>query len=188
MGYERRRPARLLFLHNDFQRHSARKRAERTANTLTPGRGAFDGDEIDRAARTLVVENTDRQPPGSPSEGVEIGSAFVEQWAVGVIIVTVDNVEVAEAFRISLGIALPQQRLHALKIKGSSGIDARMDIEAMGIDVKQPQPIEPIDVGLWHANRLSSIGSQSGIAALRQPRRHWRTITERIEHQGNATD
>src|ERR1700733_13284395 len=128
MGYERRRPARLLFLHNGFQRHSGRKPAEWIVNSLTPGRRTLDGDEIDRAPWTLVVENADRQPPGSPGQGVEIGSAFVEQRAFGVIIMTVDNVEVAEAFRISLGIALPQQRLHTLKSKGRPEIHARMDI------------------------------------------------------------
>src|SRR3984885_13422315 len=110
MGYERRRPARLLFLHNGFQRHSGRKPAERTVNSLTSGRSALDGDEVDRAARTLVVENADRQPPRSPGQCVEIGSAFVEQRSVGAIIMTVDNMEIAEAFRISLGIAFPQQR------------------------------------------------------------------------------
>src|SRR5579863_3564940 len=139
MGYERRRPARLLFLHNSFQRHSGRKPAERTVNSLTSGRRALDGDEVARAARTLVVEHADRQPPRSPSQCVEIGSAFVEQRAVRMIIMTVDNVEIAEALRISLGIALPQQRLHALKIQGSAGIDARVHVEAMDIDVKQPQ-------------------------------------------------
>src|ERR1700722_367070 len=117
MGYERRRPARLLFLHNGFQRHSERKRAERTVNSLTFGRSALDGDEIDRAAGTVVVENADRQPPGSPGQCVEIGSAFVKQRTFGVIIVAVDNVEIAEALRGSLRIALPQQRLDALKVK-----------------------------------------------------------------------
>ena len=113
-------PQDYFFFTTAFNDIPARKPAERTANSLTPGRRTLDGDEIDRAARTLVVENADRQPPRSPGQCVEIGSAFVEQRAVRVIIMTVDDMQIAEAFRISLGIALPQQRLHALKIKGSS--------------------------------------------------------------------
>ena len=132
------------FFFTTAQRHSGRKPAGRTVNSLTPGRRALDGDEIDRAARTLVVENADRQPPRSPGQCVEIGSAIVKQRTVGVIIMTVDNVEVGEAFRISLGIALPKHRPFALAIERIFGINPRVHIETVGIDMKQPQPIKPV--------------------------------------------
>src|SRR5580692_8202361 len=116
MGYERQRPARLLFLHNGFQRHSDRKPAGRTVNSLTPSRRALDGDKIDRATWRVVVENADRQPPRFPGKRVQIGPALVEQRAAGVIIMAMDDMQIAEALRMSLGIALPKHRPFALAI------------------------------------------------------------------------
>src|SRR5579863_5895292 len=103
MGYERLFQPRLLFLHNRFQRHSCRRaRAGLLATSLTPGRVAFDGDDIDRAARPVVVESTNRQSPGPPGQRVQVGSAVVKQWAVGIIVMAVDDMESAKAARIAL--------------------------------------------------------------------------------------
>src|ERR1700722_266810 len=115
MGYERPPGTRLLFLHNHFQ-----------TNSLTRRRRSLDDDEVDRPARSVVVENADRQSSRSPGKRVQIGPPFVKQRAVGLIIMAMDNVEIAKAVGISLGIALPQQRLLPLAVQSNIGVDARM--------------------------------------------------------------
>src|ERR1700761_2012973 len=97
MGYERRRPPRLLFLHNGFQRLSPGK-SSRPPNSLTRGGRAVDDDEVDRAASPVVVEDANRQSPRPPGERVEVGTAPVEQRAVGIVIMAVHDVQIAVAF------------------------------------------------------------------------------------------
>ena len=55
---------------------------------------------------------------------------------------TVDDMEIAEAFGIPLWIAPPQQRLLALEIERRLRIDACVNIETMAIEVEQPQTID----------------------------------------------
>lgn len=59
-----------------------------------------------------------------------------------------------------------------------------MNVEAMSIGVEQPQMIEPMDVGLRHVGRITSIGSKRCIAAFRQPVQHFRSVAQRIHHHG----
>src|ERR1700691_341961 len=121
MGYERRWWPRLLFLHNSFQRHSCRRAGAGLADSLTLRRRSLDNDKIDRAAWPVVVENADRQPSRFPRKRVQSGSALVKQRAVRVIIMAMYDMQIAEASRISLGIAFPQQRLLALVIQRNAG-------------------------------------------------------------------
>ncbi|OIQ71028.1 hypothetical protein GALL_473540 [mine drainage metagenome] len=58
-----------------------------------------------------------------------------------------------------------------------------MNVEAMRVDMHQPQSVEPVDVGLRHGGGISTIGGQRGVAALRDPRRHLRGIPQCVHHQ-----
>src|SRR5258708_27397778 len=117
---------------------------------LRSGRRSPDHDEIDRAARPAIVEDANHQPSGPPRLRVEVSAALVQLRAVGIIIMAVHDVEITKAFRKSLGIALPQQRHFALPLQGNVGIDAAWNVEAMGVDMHQPQPIEPGEVAWPH--------------------------------------
>src|SRR5712675_1475316 len=97
---------------------------------LALGRRSPDHDKIDRAARPGVIENADHQPSGPPRKGVQISAAFVQQRTVGIIIVAMNDVEIAVALRESLRIALPQQRRFALPIQRNSGIYASVNVKA----------------------------------------------------------
>src|SRR5579872_572715 len=57
-----------------------------------------------------------------------------------------------------------------------------MHIEAMSVEMDEPQPIEPIDVGLRHIDGFAAVGRKRGIAALCQPARHVRGIAQGIDH------
>ena len=114
---------------------------------LTSGRRPPDHDKIDRPTRSVIIENPDRQPSRPPGERVQIGAAFIQQRTFGMIIVTMDDVECAETVIKFLRIALPQECRLALPTQGNSGIDAGVNVEAMCVDMHQPQSIEPIDMG-----------------------------------------
>src|SRR5665213_3837324 len=113
-----------------------------------------DHNEIDWTAGLVVVEHTDRQPSRPPGERIQISAAFVQQRAVGVIVMAVDDVERAETIGGAFRIALPHQRRFALLSKRNCRIDAGVNIEAMGVDMRQSKPVEPGDVGVGYIGCL----------------------------------
>jgi hypothetical protein len=158
---------------------------------LPPARGSSvicvlpappDHDEIDRTARSVIIENADRQPSGSPGERIEVGPALVQQRPFGEIIMAVNDVEIAEPSGEPFRITLAQQRRLALLIQGNFRIDAGMHINAMGIDMYQPQAIEPGDVAWRHGAAIAAIRGQRRITALGDPPRHLRLILQRLDH------
>src|ERR1700716_3264009 len=151
---------------------------------LTSGPRAPDHDKIDGATRPVILEDPDRQPSGPPGKRVQVGAAFAQQRPVGIIIMAVNDVEVTEATRKSLRIALPQQGRLALPIQRNVWIDAGVNIEAMSVDIHQPQLIEPGDVGLRHGGGVAAIGGQRRIAALAYPPSHLGGISQRLHHHG----
>jgi hypothetical protein len=141
-----------------------------------PGRRSLDDDQFDRPAGPVVVENPDGQPAGAPGQRIEICAAFEQQRAIGIIVVAVNDVARAETCAISLRIALPQQRGFVLLRQRKLGIDTGMDVDAMGIDMHQPQLVEPCDVGFRHRGRLAAIGRERRVAAFFHPRSPLRRI------------
>jgi len=152
--------------------------------SLASGWRSLDHNKVDGTARFVIIENANRQPSRAPTEGIEVGAAFVEQRAIAAIVVAMDDVERPEAVWKSLRIALPQQRRFALPIQGNIGVDAGMNVEAMRIGIDQPQSVEPVDMGLRNGCGIAAIGYQRGVAALGDPRRHLRGIAQRFHHQG----
>src|ERR1700722_4226644 len=146
-------------------------RADRRAQ-LAPCRRPPDLDKIDGTAGRFIIEDPDRQPSGPPGERVEIGPALVQQRPFGEIIMAVNDVEIAEPAGEPLRITLPQQRRLALLIQGNLGIDTGVNIDAMGVDMHQPQPIEPGDVDWRDSAGIAAIRGQRGITSLGDPARH----------------
>jgi len=153
-----------------------------TAPLVASYRRPLDHDEIDRTTRSVIIENADRQPSRPPGERIEVGSALVQQRPFGEIIMAVNDVEIAEPFGEPLRITLVQQRRLALLIQGAFRIDAGVHINAMGIDMHQPQAIEPGDVARRHSTAIATIRGQRRITALGGPPRHLRRISQRIDH------
>src|SRR5438874_6989818 len=88
---------------------------------------------------------------------------------------TMDHVEFAEPVRKSVGIALAQQGRFALPLQGNFGIDAGMDVDALLVDIDQPQPVEPGDMSLRHVGWVATVGSQGSVTALLDPGTHFRS-------------
>src|ERR1700676_4802270 len=74
---------------------------------LSCGRCALDQDKVDRTARPVIVENSDRQPSRPPGERVQVGTALVQQRAFGIVIMAMNDVKIRKACGIARGIALP---------------------------------------------------------------------------------
>src|SRR5438067_3780064 len=141
-----------------------------------------DNNKIHRAARSFIVENPDHQPTGFPGQRIEVGTAFVKQRSIGEVVMTMDHVEFAEPVRKSVGIALAQQGRFALPLQGNFGIDAGMDVDALLVDIDQPQPIEPGDMSLRHVGWVATVGSQGSVTALLDPGSHFRSIPQCLDH------
>ena len=62
----------------------------------------------------------------------------------------VNDVEFAEATGKSFRIALAQKRRFALPIERNFRIEAGVNVDAMRVNMHQPELIEPGNMSLWH--------------------------------------
>src|SRR5437762_10387314 len=84
-------------------------------NTVKPLGGlyqsALDFQNLEWAARRVVIEHADHQPPSIPSEGIKVGSVLLQDRAVRVLFMAVYDMAVPISAFIAIVVDLPDDIL-----------------------------------------------------------------------------